>query len=217
MAKPSRMVYQTEDTRKLILDRAEQLFVQCGFFDTQMKDIAEAIGMSRHTLYRYYQDKKDLGMAIAGRIMEAQLAGAVAHLERLVLQSSRSGLERLKELILEEAQRLMDSADGHFLAEFDAYFTSHRAPEDFVERLLAQGFGVPSNLELLIAQGHADGSLRKDLGVAQVLAVLTGLRAVQKEVVLRGNLLLGIDAEQVNEVPTQLAELMVAGMAAESS
>ena len=122
------MVCQTEDTRNLILERAEAVFVGHGFFDAQMKDIAEAVGMSRHTLYRYFQNKIDLGMAIAGQILAAQARSVSEHLDALLQQTNRSGLERLREFLIEDAVRLIGSADGRFLAEFDAYFTSHRAP-----------------------------------------------------------------------------------------
>ncbi|MCB1729979.1 MAG: helix-turn-helix transcriptional regulator, partial [Halieaceae bacterium] len=58
-----RMVYQTEETRRKILVAAEAMFIEKGFFDTQMKDVAAAIGISRNSLYRYFHDKGDLGYA----------------------------------------------------------------------------------------------------------------------------------------------------------
>ena len=215
MAQPSRMVYQTEDTRNLILERAEAVFVERGFFDARMKDIAESVGMSRHTLYRYFQNKIDLGMAIAGQILAAQGTAVSERLDALLVQTNRSGLERLKEFLLEDAVRLIGSADGRFLAEFDAYFTTHRAPPDFRERFIEQGLIPPPSLQALIAQGQADGSLRNDLTLAQVIKAVTGLRAVQKEVVLRGDLLLGIEIEEVGNLPSELAEIMVAGMSSQ--
>ena len=213
MPKVLRMVYQTEDTRNLILQRAEEVFVERGFFDAQMKDIAEAIGMSRHTLYRYFQDKVDLGMAIAKRILIAQSSMLVKRLDDLNRQSDRSGFERLKEFLLGDAMRLMDGDDGRFLAEFDAYFSSHRAPSNFRESLDDPIFMQTLELILaLIAQGQSDGSVRKDLTAQQLMQTAMGLRAIQKEVVLRGELLLGVDAEEVGKLPAQLAEMVLAGM-----
>ena len=211
------MVYQTEDTRNLILERAAAVFVERGFFDAQMKDIAEAVGMSRHTLYRYFQNKIDLGMAITGQILAAQARSVSERLDALLQQTHRSGLERLKEFLIEDAVRLIGSADGRFLAEFDSYFTSHRAPPDFRERFIEQGLIPPPALQDLIAQGQADGSLRNDLTTAQVIKAVTGLRAVQKEVVLRGDLLLGIEIEEVGKLPSELAEIMVAGMSGQTT
>ena len=68
-AKP-RMIYQTDETRSKILVVARNLFTEKGLFDTQMLDIATAMGMSRTTLYRYFQDKLDLALAIVAILME---------------------------------------------------------------------------------------------------------------------------------------------------
>ena len=218
MSKALRMVYQTEETRNLILQRAEEVFVARGFFDAQMKDIGEAIGMSSHTLYRYFQDKVDLGMAIAERILIAQSSLLSERLSELIEQSDRSGLDRLKEFLLKDAMRLMDGDDGRFIAEFDAYFSSQRAPSNFRESL-----GAPvmmrtmESILVLIEQGQADGSVRRDLTAQQLLQTVMGLRAMQKEIVLRGELLFGVDAEEAGELPAQMAEVLIAGMCSKVS
>lgn len=213
MPKALRMVYQTEDTRNLILQRAEEVFVERGFFDAQMKDIAEAIGMSRHTLYRYFQDKVDLGTAIAKQIMIAQSNMLNKRLSDLIRQSDRSGFERFKEFLLEDAMPLMDGDNGRFLAEFDAYFSSHRAPSDFRERLVDPVMvQTVESMLALIAHGQSDGSVRKDLPPQQLMQAAMGLRAIQKEVVLRGELLLEVDAGKAGKLPAQLAEILLAGM-----
>ena len=69
----ARMVHQTEATRDKIISIAEVLFIENGFADTQMKDIAAATGMSRNTLYRYYQDKYDLGFAILVMVLKRKI------------------------------------------------------------------------------------------------------------------------------------------------
>jgi len=73
-AKP-RMIYQTDQTRSKILVVARALFTERGLFDTQMLDVAAALGMSRTTLYRYFQDKLDLALAIV-QILMAEITGA---------------------------------------------------------------------------------------------------------------------------------------------
>ncbi len=46
--------------RERVRAAARQLFVQAGFSDTSMDEIAAAAGVSKPTLYRYYQDKEAL-------------------------------------------------------------------------------------------------------------------------------------------------------------
>lgn len=206
------MVYQTEKTRNLILRCAEEVFVEHGFFDAQMQDIATAVGMSRHTLYRYYQNKTDLGMAIAERVMFAHAEHATQRLNELIAQENLSALERFRKFLLEDAIPLFDSPDGRFLAEFDAYFTSHRAPSDFHERFSRNVIILMDPVQELTAQGRSDGSMRADVTPEQVLKVITGLRAIQKEIVLRGDLLLGIETGEISGVSAELANLLVEGM-----
>jgi len=208
------MVYQTEDTRNLILARAEEVFVKQGFFDAQMKDIAQAVGMSRHTLYRYYQNKIDLGMAIANKIMVAQSEWLYERIDALLQESGRSGFERLSEFLLGDALQLMKSQGGRFLAEFDAYFSNHRAPADFQERINDPAIGrLIDRIGELVQMGQADGSVREDVSKKQMVQVLTGLNAVQKEVLLRGELFLGMNEGEVEELPHQLAQMLVGGLA----
>src|SRR6478752_7040677 len=49
-----------EETRTAIADAAVALFLQRGFADTTMDDIADAAGVSRRTAYRHFPTKDDL-------------------------------------------------------------------------------------------------------------------------------------------------------------
>lgn len=55
---------QKEDLRRTILDAAAGLFVEHGYEALSMRQIAERIGYSATTIYRYYEDKDDLLFAI---------------------------------------------------------------------------------------------------------------------------------------------------------
>jgi AcrR family transcriptional regulator len=82
-----RMVYQTEKTRENILQIAVTLFLEQGFHKTQMKDVAEAVGMSRNTLYRYFQDKSDLGLAI----LDIAIARVAVSMRDVLVEVQRRG------------------------------------------------------------------------------------------------------------------------------
>jgi AcrR family transcriptional regulator len=63
------MIDQTDETREKIVASALDLFTASGFADTQMTDIARAIGMSRTSLYRYFRDKLELSIVIVVRML----------------------------------------------------------------------------------------------------------------------------------------------------
>jgi AcrR family transcriptional regulator len=55
---------QKDDLRRAILDAAGALFLEQGYEGLSMRQVAERIGYSATTIYRYYEDKDDLLFAI---------------------------------------------------------------------------------------------------------------------------------------------------------
>ena len=49
-----------ENKRKLILKDVEQLYLKYGIRSVTMDDVAKEFGISKKTLYEYFQDKADL-------------------------------------------------------------------------------------------------------------------------------------------------------------
>ncbi len=69
---------QAEATRADILRHAEELFIHYGFWKTSVGDIATCCGMSPGNLYRYFRNKRAIGLAVVGRFLEmseAAMAG----------------------------------------------------------------------------------------------------------------------------------------------
>ncbi|MEO8223752.1 MAG: helix-turn-helix domain-containing protein [Gammaproteobacteria bacterium] len=57
-----------------ILDAANQLFRERGYRQTDMDDIAQAVGLARNSLYRYYRNKDFILLACVQRDMGAYVA-----------------------------------------------------------------------------------------------------------------------------------------------
>lgn len=56
-----------------ILDAASQLFAERGYRNTEVRDIASAVGLARNSLYRYYPNKDHILLACLQREMEPHL------------------------------------------------------------------------------------------------------------------------------------------------
>ena len=54
-----------------IIDAAEKVFSKQGFANTKMEDVAKALGMSKGTIYFYFNSKENLYMAITYRAFQA--------------------------------------------------------------------------------------------------------------------------------------------------
>lgn len=202
-----RMIYQTDETRRRILKNANRCFGEHGFFETQMKDIAEAVGMSRNTLYRYYRDKFELGFAILEETLKAKFEGLVVRLEQLTNAENINVCEEINNLFTDMYSQENESTDERFIAEFDAFYSGDRIPEDFRKRLTnAAGVQFFSLLDVLIERGQADGSLRNDID-AHIISttVSNAIQAFHQRMILRNSALIELELG----VPAQLTPVLV--------
>ena len=86
----------TEEIRTQILDAAEARFRTYGFGKTTMAEIASDIDMSTANLYRYFENKVDIGSAMASRC----ICDRETILKEVVLREGISESERLEIFIL---------------------------------------------------------------------------------------------------------------------
>tara|TARA_R110001606_G_C15393277_1_gene651829 strand:+ start:292 stop:927 length:636 start_codon:yes stop_codon:yes gene_type:complete len=207
------MIHQTEETREKIIRIAEGLFIANGFANTQMKDVALAIDMSRNTLYRYYQDKYDLGFAI----LVVTLKRKVCLYDRIMEDIEEHQFPTVREgvsVLLNAYADIKYQADDRFIAEFDGYYAGSRIPTEFRDELTKV---LPTNITQrlinIVLQGQSDGSIRSDIP-AEYLAV-TLFNAVPtffRRMLLRQNALMEIESDAIPLLTPVLIQLLVDGM-----
>ena len=96
---------EKQDTRRCILDQAEQLFEHKGFAAVSMREICAACAVTKPTLYYYFADKEALYVATLLR----RLAGMR---EKLALQATQDSMrERLIRLAAHIFQRMRTNVD----------------------------------------------------------------------------------------------------------
>lgn len=168
----SKKVYQQhrERQRAMILDAARELFIEKGIGATTLGEIAEAVGVTRATIYQYFANQAEIARAILeASFQELQEAAAHSPLWRGEL----SGYEQLASLL----SSFQDGFASHpesfrFLAQIDVMC----ARSQDVERLLATGnriFGCAVEpVVQIIRHGQEDGSLRTDLDPVLTAAVV---------------------------------------------
>ena len=208
------MVYQTEETREKILVAAEALFIEKGFFDAQMKALAVAVGISRNSLYRYFQDKNDLGYAVLGVVFNRIESRFQLLLTDPVLNAGLCGREQLRMVLktgfLNEDLR----ADFSFMAEFDAHFSGSRIPPDFQSRVgTSVSTSMWSRVGEIVATGMADGSIRQDFSQSALeTLVLYSMKALQGHILLRRSALVGLSSDEVNQLVPNLITVLIDGL-----
>ncbi len=79
---------QMDPKREAILAAAFTQFSRYGFKKTAMADIAKEMGISRASLYSYFDNKDEIFRTLSGSVHEEAMAAAEAH-----LKNDRLGLE----------------------------------------------------------------------------------------------------------------------------
>ena len=85
-----------DDTRQQILAAASDRFTQFGYNKTTMAEIAKDCDMSAANLYRFFENKLDIGANLACGCLNDKIAGA----QEIVNQKQRPATDRLRELVL---------------------------------------------------------------------------------------------------------------------
>lgn len=78
------------DVRQRILEEATRLFVARGYHGISMREIAEAVGVSKAGLYYHFKDKEDLFLAI--------LVANLERIEALIQEARREGATTRKQI-----------------------------------------------------------------------------------------------------------------------
>ena len=95
----------SEERKSQILDAALETFTEKGFHKTRMSDIAESSGLSKGSLYWYFDSKDTIILKLIDRLFEFEMKELTALLtddrsaeERLYIYADRSGQDIVKML-----------------------------------------------------------------------------------------------------------------------
>ena len=157
-------------TRDKILDGAEELFARRGFSGVGMREVAEAAGLSKSSLFHHFATKIELYAAVVGRILELIENGLLRGLAQ-----GGSPLERLDrwlDTLIDILVAHPNSARLLLRSLFEDDDLTGASPEEqAVERLTARIFAAASNL---LREGM-ETSLFRVASIPHTLQSLVGL------------------------------------------
>lgn len=173
----------SEERKSQIIAAATQVFSRKGFSEARMEDIADETGLSKGTLYLYFDSKDDLILAILDLIFQREFK----QLEQLDLSKISAGeaLEQIVDLIIEDFTGMIHlmPVTYEFLALAFRNRTVQKAMKQYFDRYL--DILVP-----IMQQGMERGEFRP--GDANDAAIAIGA-------VVEGTLLLCVyDRERVD-------------------
>jgi AcrR family transcriptional regulator len=141
---------ESEETRRLILRVAQQLFMEYGYRAVTTRQIADACGLTQPALYHYFADKESLYLAMA----HEELARARSALERIVRRS-----EELPERLRRVATYLLTTTQHDLsLMLHDIRYELSAEVQAQLRTLFEESFIAP--IATLFAEGLEHGLLR---------------------------------------------------------
>ncbi len=158
---------EADKTRVRILEAAREQFLQFGFSQSTVDEIASSLGISKATLYKYFSSKEQLLREIVFGLLRAIEAGVDA-----VIQDDRKDfVEKLREVF---------SFIGMKLSEIGGLLTldiQRNAPEIWKEIDEFRKVKILSKLKRIIQEGVESGVFRPDFN--QDLLVLMYVTLIQ--------------------------------------
>ncbi|EMJ98815.1 transcriptional regulator, TetR family [Leptospira sp. B5-022] len=204
-----------EQTRELVLEAAESLFLTKGLLEVSMEEIAALANCTRRNLYRYFETKESLVIAVLRKLL-APWNEFQQETFRLLRGSGLTGRQELSYFLETLARHLEIHKDlVRFAAEFDFVF---RERPNFQldlssEKSMYAEFQVTEGLiSQILEKGEKDGSLKLPAPPSILVPTITTvLWALGQRVALRENLIhREFGVEGMTLIQTQIDLIVIA-------
>lgn len=155
--------------KEQIIEAAKQLFCNEGLYEVQMQHIADEAGIGIATLFRYFQKKEQLIIAVAVSVMEHYQQA----IHRIV-QSEGTAYEKTAQLFdfFLHVTKEPTLSYTKFKEAFESFSSFRTEPLEQIEDYIAMQEQVMEEMGELIKQGQQDGSIRKDIEIEATLVTL---------------------------------------------
>ena len=140
-----------------ILNTASVLFIKRGIESTSMRDIAEAAGVERKTVYNYFSSKEELATHV---LMEMKALGEFYNMGEYKADDDVTGYKMLESILMQWATRYNDYKDAllfHF--RYDYHFSMESKLKDYMN---TASEASQTGIGLAVAKGMKDGSINTD-------------------------------------------------------
>ncbi len=144
---------EEEQSRKRheIFSVAAPLFLEKGFIETSMQEVARAAGMGKSSLYDYFTTKDDILLWYFQDEFEDMASYA-----RDIASQPLSAVEKLRRILLLQMERML--ANKKFYLQF--YAELQRLGGDSQQRIRSRRYAYQDLLRSIVEQGIREGEFR---------------------------------------------------------
>lgn len=158
-----------------IIRKARETFLAKGLFYAVMDDISVSAGLSRRSLYRYFETKEDLAYAVCILLLEEWNQ----YIKEVHSKLLGTGLERLDSFLIQLTDHMAERNNiMKYIGEFDFYFQDERRVQPseasishFNEIILVSD----TILAELLKEGRKDLSIKADFDIPLMVATISNV------------------------------------------
>lgn len=194
--------HMREATRRRIISEAASEFASLGFDQANINTIAEQAGIGKGTIYLYFENKRELFLAMLRYIATSQLASI-----RAALAIDGTVAEKLERLFVAFVQ-LAEEDSNSFNVSMSALYGVNRAFKTEATKLLRDYIAV---IALMLEQCQARGEIITSDVEAKALMVLS----LTESYVLSAKVL-GQTQQEIALQASQVAQLILIGLRKEA-
>ena len=145
------------------------LFLEKGFNETSMREIAEAAGMGKSSLYDYFETKDEILIWYFEDEIED-----ITVLAREIASHPLPAFEKLRQLLQKQLERLLENKDFYLRLSIEV----QRLGAESQRRIQIKRHGYQDLLRGLIEQGIQEGTFRRVDTLLATRILLTALTPV---------------------------------------
>jgi len=198
-----------EKKKNLIMDAAEKLFIQKGYQDTTMTEIAKKAKLAKGTLYLYFSSKKDLYFTSVERALQT--------LKDMIIEGisiCKSGFEKVVSMGKTYVNFSVDYENYYkLILDYETQETKFDESDPHVKKAYEKSeeiFNLPVSS---IEEGKNDGTIDSNLDTKKIAIVLWAeITGLVQQVSLRKDLYkkwTGLDANQIFEYYIEVTQRML--------
>ncbi len=163
------------ERKDLIIAKARETFLQKGLFNTVMDDIADRVGLTRRTLYRYFKTKEDLAYETTIVLLKEW-----NDYQKMIFDSLEgNGIERLESFLNNLIDYMSNKIEVmKYLGEFDFCFqdgTTLELDTNVIVRFDEIILESDRLITEIINLGQEDKSIKSDFDVKLMVATISNI------------------------------------------
>jgi AcrR family transcriptional regulator len=155
--------------RHEILHKVMNIFLKKGFQETSMREIAEAVGLGKSTLYDYFKTKDDILLYF----FEDQLNDLTEAAQQIAVQNKPAD-QRLREIIQMHMELLQSNKSLFMKMSMEA----QRLKPESQKRIQEKRYSYQDLIRALIEEGIREGAFRKVNSLLAARILVTSMAPV---------------------------------------